>query len=111
VRAVTVRIPAGVAGFTEDKEAARTLRITKILPALESSGRVILDFKHVRVATQSFIHALIGEALKRHGEAVLDRIDFKNCSQQLKKIIPLVIDYSLGGFQGPKPTPVSSRDR
>ena len=54
-----------------------------------------------RLATQSFVHALIGEALKRYGAKALDRIEFRNCSRQLKSLIPLVVDYSLGGFEKP----------
>lgn len=93
-----IRLAAGVAGFAEDKDYARTLRQEKILPALEKGGDVTLDFSRVRYATQSFVHALIGEALKRHGESVLDRIEFKNCTPQLQSVIELVVDYSLGGF-------------
>jgi STAS-like domain of unknown function (DUF4325) len=93
-----IRLAAGVAGFAEDKDYARTLRQEKILPALDRGGRVVLQFEQVRYATQSFVHALIGEALKKHGEAVLDRIEFKNCTPQLQSVIELVVDYSLGGF-------------
>jgi len=93
-----IRLAAGVAGFAEDKDYARTLRQEKILPALERGDSVTLDFTQVKYATQSFVHALIGEALKKHGESVLDRIEFKNCTPQLQSVIELVVDYSLGGF-------------
>lgn len=93
-----IRLAAGIAGFAEDKDYARTLRQEKILPGLESGGSVTLDFALVKYATQSFVHALIGEALKKHGEPVLDRIEFQNCTPQLQSVIELVVDYSLGGF-------------
>jgi len=93
-----IRLAAGVAGFAEDKDYARALRQEEILPALERGGRVALDFSQIRYATQSFVHALIGEALKKHGELVLDRIEFKNCTPQLQSVIELVVDYSLDGF-------------
>jgi hypothetical protein len=93
-----LRLTAGIAGFAEDKEYARKLRREKILPALERGGDVTVDFALVKYATQSFVHALIGEALKKYGEPVLDRIEFQNCTPQLQSVIGLVVDYSLGGF-------------
>jgi len=94
----TIRIPIGAVGFAEDKDAARVLRLKRLLPALAAGDRVVLDFGGVQFATQSFIHALVGEAVKRYGEMVLDRIEFKNCSRQLKSVIELVVDYSISGF-------------
>lgn len=85
-------------GFAENKQQAKELRITKILPALDRGEIVTLDFVDVRYATQSFVHALIGEALKKHGEPVLDRLEFRNCSAPVKSLVELVVDYSLGGF-------------
>src|SRR5437763_15291629 len=63
-----IRLTAGVAGFAEDKDYARSLRHEKILPALKRGDAIILDFSRVKYATQSFVHALIGEALKRYGD-------------------------------------------
>lgn len=93
-----VRLAGGIAGFAEDKDYARKLRQEKILPALERGDEVVLDFSLIKYATQSFVHALIGEALKKHREPVLDRIEFQHCTPQLQSVIELVVDYSLGGF-------------
>ena len=75
--------------------------MTLILPALAEKEQVILDFSEVNFVTQSFMHALIGEALKRYGENVLDEIVFHKCNAQVKSIVSLVVDYSLGGFEQP----------
>ena len=32
------------------------------------------------------------------GEPALESIEFRNCSPQVRSVIELVIDYSLGGF-------------
>ena len=93
-----IRLSAGIGGFAEDKDYARDLRQKKILPALDKGAHVALDFGLVKYATQSFVHALIGEALKKHGEQVLDRIEFQRCTPQIQSVIELVVDYSLGGF-------------
>lgn len=104
----TIQLIAPSSGFAEDKEAAREIRITKILPALEQGEEVILDFGRVSYATQSYIHALIGEALKKHQQNALQKIQFKNCSPQLRSLVELVVDYSLGGF-AEEPTSVRRR--
>lgn len=93
-----IKLTAGIGGFAEDKDYARDLRRKKILPALDCGEQVSLDFGLVKYATQSFIHALIGEALKKYGEAVLDRLEFQRCTPQIQSVIELVVDYSLGGF-------------
>ena len=93
-----ILIPADASRFQEDKDLAKKIRTEELLPALAAGTRVELDFSDVDYATQSFIHALVGEALKQHGENVLDRIEFLNCSPQLRNIIELVVNYSLGGF-------------
>jgi hypothetical protein len=98
-----IQLHSGVAGFAEDKDEARKLRLESLLPALERGEKVVLDFAKVRYATQSFIHALLGEALQKYGEELLDRVEFKSCSPQLQSVIELVVDYSLGGFPTAKP--------
>ena len=107
----TLRVAPPDMAFAEDKDYARELRIAALLPALERGDAVVLDFQGVHFATQSFVHALIGEALKRFGEAVLDRIEFRNCSDQLRSIVDLVVDYSLGGFSIPEPAATGNGKR
>lgn len=97
-----VQVPAGQRGFAEDKDEAKAIRVAHILPALEQGEPVVLDFGAVKYATQSYVHALIGQPLKQYGEPVLDQIEFKNCTPQLRSIIDLVVDYSLGGFLPPQ---------
>jgi hypothetical protein len=95
---IEIEIPSGVAGFVEDKDLAKSLRTEKIIPALVNGETVVLDFSNVKYATQSFIHALVGEALKRFGRDALERIEFRKCSQQLKSVIELVVAYSFTSF-------------
>jgi hypothetical protein len=117
---IEIKIPPGVAGFVEDKDLGKSLRTEKIIPALLNGETVVLDFSDVKYATQSFIHALVGEALKRFGQDALDRIEFRQCSQQLKSVIELVVAYSFTSFlespsvridQAPSGVPVSGPDR
>jgi len=95
---VEIVVESGVNGFAENKDEARSIRLSRVLPAMTAGEDVILDFRAVRYATQSYVHALIGEALQKLGEHALDHIEFKNCSPQVRSVIELVVDYSLGGF-------------
>ena len=82
-----------VGGFAENKDIAKEIRVTKILPALEDNQEVILNFENIKSATQSFIHALVSDLIRKKGIQVLDRIYFKNCNDTIKKIIEIVIEY------------------
>lgn len=97
---IEIKVPSGIEGFVEDKDLARSLRNEKIIPALNAGERVVIDFSEVKYATQSFVHALVGEALRRFGDKALNEIEFRNCSQQLKSVIELVVDYSFTSFIG-----------
>lgn len=79
--------------FAENKDVARDIRIKEIMPTLETGEEIILNFKGVNSATQSFIHALISEVIRKETINVLDRIEFKNCNDTIKKIIGIVTDY------------------
>lgn len=58
---------------------------------------MILDFKGVDSATQSFIQSLISDLFRKYGSTVLDKIYFKNCNETIKKIINIVVDYMQEG--------------
>lgn len=84
--------------FAENKDVARDIRIKEIIPALTQNEEVTLDFDRVDAATQSFIHALISDVLRKHGVNALDYIAFKSCNVTVKKIIEIVVDYMLKGM-------------
>jgi nucleoside-triphosphatase THEP1 len=84
--------------FAENKDIAKEIRIDLILPALEQDKNIILDFSGVTGTTQSFIHALISDVIRKQGSEVLDRIDFKSCNEVVQKIISMVVDYMQDGI-------------
>lgn len=92
-----ISIFARAGSFAENKDAARDIRVAELIPALERGEEVVLDFEGVDAATQSFVHALISDALRRHGADVLDRIAFKSCNETVRKIINIVVDYMQEG--------------
>ena len=88
-----IKLLKEVGPFAENKDIARNLRLKKLIPALEKKQKIILDFENVDGATQSFIHALISDLMRRYGNEVLDRIEFKSCNNTVKAIITIVVDY------------------
>ena len=88
-----IKIKELTGNFAENKDIAREIRISKIIPSLEKKEKVILDFGEVESSTQSFIHALISDVIRKRGIEVLNSIYFKNCNTTVQKIIEIVIDY------------------
>ncbi|MBW3002809.1 STAS-like domain-containing protein [Candidatus Woesearchaeota archaeon] len=90
---IEIKLLPVVGSFAENKDLARDIRIKKIIPALEKGQKVTLDFKGIDSATQSFIHALISDLIRNYGAEVLDKVYFKDCSETVRKIIQIVVDY------------------
>jgi hypothetical protein len=79
--------------FAENKDIARSIRLDVIIPALEKREEIILDFDKIEGVTQSFVHALISDLIRKYGPEILDKISFKNCNETIQKIISIVVDY------------------
>ena len=79
--------------YGENKDIARDIRIGVILPSLEKSESIIIDFRGVTGVTQSFIHALLADPIRKYPDAIFDLIMFKNCSESVRIIIETVEEY------------------
>lgn len=90
---ITIKLLQKTGSFAEDKDLARDIRLEDITPAIAKGQEVVLDFKGVETTTQSFIHALISELFREYGNDVLEKIYFKNCSDSVKGIINIVVEY------------------
>lgn len=96
----TIKIFQHTGSFASNKDVARDLRERIILPELLKGHTLVLDFKEVDGATQSFIHALISDALRQVGPAVaLNLISFKACNESVQGIITIVTDYMQAGIE------------
>lgn len=87
--------------FAENKDKAKDLREKVILPKLKNGSILILDYDQVETTTQSFTHALISESIRIYGSDVLDRILFKNCNDEVERIIGIVVEYMQGNMESP----------
>lgn len=90
---IVIKLFEKVGSFAENKDIARNIRLREIIPALEGGQEVVLDFENVDAATQSFVHALISDLIRKYGYEILDKISFKSCSETVRKIIMIVTDY------------------
>lgn len=90
----TINVAAVTGSFAEDKDAARELRTKQLVPALKKGERVSVDFRGVDLATQSFVHALISDAIRSLGPDVLDRVTFAHCKGEIRSLISIVAEYS-----------------
>jgi hypothetical protein len=79
--------------FEEDVERAAEIRDTRIIPALDAGQLVVLDFKGVPFATQSFVHALLYKVLRDHP---LSRVclTVAGCSPSSREAVKAVAAYA-----------------
>ena len=87
-----------VGSFAENKDIARNIRIKEIIPAIENGRDIIIDFNNIDAVTQSFIHALISDLIRKYGNEILGKINFKSCNKNVQKIIMIVTDYMQEGL-------------
>lgn len=89
----TIKIQKEAGAFCENKDVAKKLRENVLLPTLKQNGSITFDFDGVTGATQSFIHALISEALRRYPEKAFEKILYKNTNPEIRQIISIVYTY------------------
>ncbi len=93
INKIVIRLFDYAGKFAENKDVARTIREDHLFPALREGKLVILDYSNVDSTTQSFTHALISELIRIYGEDIFDKISFKNCSEEVKRVIGIVSEY------------------
>ena len=74
------------------------LRAKQIINGSSDPIGVVLDFSGVSGTTQSFIHALISEPIRRFRDVALEKIHYKNCSDVVKEVIKTVSEYMQESF-------------
>jgi hypothetical protein len=94
VKTIHVRPVRGTT-LAENKDEAAEIRERDILPTLAAGKSVAIDFAGIETATQSYVHALIADAIRRHGEASFDLLVFKNCGYGVQHIVRTVFEYTL----------------
>ena len=90
---ITIELLKIVGPFAENKDLGRDIRVEKIEPCLAEGIKVVLDFTGIEGATQSFVHSMISQVIRDYGSDVLESIFFKGCSEPVRAIINIVVDY------------------
>ena len=90
---IIVKMEDLVGKFAENKDVAKEIREKTLLPALDEGKAVTFDFGGVDGATQSFIHALMSDALRKYPENVYDDVFFKGANEEIQEIISIVYRY------------------
>lgn len=90
---IELKLVEHTGSFAENKNTARKLKTDIIMPTLKKEEEITLNFTGVRSSTQSFIHALISDALRKYGIDILDKINFKGCNKTIKTLIRIVSEY------------------
>jgi STAS-like domain of unknown function (DUF4325) len=79
--------------FEEDVERAAEIRDTRIIPALDTGQLVVLDFRGVPFATQSFVHALLYKVLRDHPSSRVC-LTVAGCSPSSREAVRAVAAYA-----------------
>ena len=93
----SIKVLGAAGDFAENKDIARSFRITHLMPALERGEAVEIDFAGVSLSTQSFVHALVSDAMRKFGPDVLDRITFRGCNAAIQTLVSTVSEYMQDG--------------
>ncbi|MCG5106618.1 STAS-like domain-containing protein, partial [Candidatus Saccharibacteria bacterium] len=64
-----IKLKTLAGSFAENKDIAKDIRLKQIMPALEKREKVIVDFTGVDGATQSFIHAMISDPIRKYRDS------------------------------------------
>lgn len=91
MKTITVHAKAGE--FAENKDIAKAWRDEIILPELANNKEVEIDFSNVTGATQSFIHALVAEAIRRYGGKAINNLIYSHANGIIKQVITTVYHY------------------
>jgi L-lactate permease len=96
---IVINMFDSVGSFASNKDVAKEIRTNVLLPKLAKKEDIIIDFDKVEGATQSFVHALISEAIRKYGvDTFLNLVCFKSCNQTIQSIITIVTDYMQAGL-------------
>ncbi len=58
---------------------------------LRDHDEIIISFKNIPDATQSWVDELIGKLVLREGKLLLERVQFQNCTENLQELIKFVV--------------------
>lgn len=95
-----IKLLPSVGKFAENKDLAKEIRVKKVMPALARNEDVTFDFVDVEGATQSFIHALVSDPIRKYQSQAFDKLFYKNTNEDIQEIISTVYRYMQESLDG-----------
>lgn len=92
---VSVTIRPTVSHLAEDKDAARRVRDELLMPEVRARRPVCIDLREPKVATHTFIHALLYEVIGEAGREAMRLIHVHARERQIKDVVRLVAQYAV----------------
>jgi len=93
MKEINIYLRIGEKDFAENKDIGKEIRTNEIMPELGAGHEVVLNFDKIDRASQSFIHSLISDPLRKYGDRMLELVTFKNCNDNVKEMIKIVLSY------------------
>lgn len=90
---IIIKMSDQINEYGENKDIAKNIRQNIILPTLEKHEDIVINFEGITGVTQSFIHALLADPIRKYPDEIFDKITFKNCNDMVKVIIETVEEY------------------
>ena len=90
---ININLHKLVGDFAENKETAKKIRVEQIMPALSRGQEVVINFKGLSGATQSFIHALISDPIREFADVAYSNLLYEDANDDIKEIIGIVYRY------------------
>lgn len=90
---ILIKMKEHINGYGENKDIAKDIRQNIILPTLGRSEDITIDFEDITGVTQSFIHALLAEPIRKYPDGIFDKVTFKNCNDMVRVIVETVEEY------------------
>jgi hypothetical protein len=91
---ISIKVFDHAGSFAENKDVAAEIRESELRPALARGEAIQINFDGVDGATQSFIHALVSDLIRKVGPSVLEKLEFKKCNPTVRSVIEIVVEYS-----------------
>lgn len=89
--------------FLAEGAKAAAFRMREIEPKLGVYQEIVLDFDGVHNVNSSFANTLIAPLIEVHGEAILQRLRFRNCNAVVRVMIEAALSLGLERAEGHRP--------
>jgi len=93
-RPLTIPLRRRFGDQPNDRDQAEDFAKRKLLPALEKGRLILIDFRDTGMVTQSFIHALISEAVKSDSRHAA-KIQTANTTRAQQAVFDLALRHML----------------